>query len=825
MKKYIALFMAVCIVAVGSCAWAEFSLVTVHRSITDFVDGKPNYSPARFLAFWVGVEDYDAPATSEDVNLTGTMTFSGGNYSFWDMGNGMRHISGTEQTFGLASDMDIGSWDRFYEPVTSNWESYLAFCLEADGGLNGVNVSWTIPGKPEYSGHDTITNYRTTQQQLDSFVPYVEYIRNGSQVTGLRWRAVKLGNPEEALTFDFRMGFRVFGVRSTNGNALYSGSWQYVEAGNPVSGEVIFDSPINEADISLIIAALGEKSTELHGIYQWWFRKPSAPKPRLWTNHLSRASLINGKSDYSDAKFRDLIIDVDVDDIFTEAKYFTYEGRMTIPGGGYSLKDNNKGEELGVTVPAGTDREYALGIADSSYIFDTFIEYVPTDENGISLAFSGESDTGLNGRTVTWKFPAELNLDGSGVIPNFKSTAEELASGVPYVEIVSVDNGNVTVNYKIVTPSDTSTAIAPSYRTDFRIYIDWKDRGYWNSGWLNNKASGAWDTGITFSLADVRRIRARVRSYEESADNPAVYQWNFYPASAPAPITITTSTLPSGTVNAPYTANLAANVSGATWSLISGTLPAGLTLNPSTGAISGTPTSAGTSTFTVRASMPGRTSGEKQLSITVGALPPVTISITTSSLPAGVRGTAYSATLAASTSPVTWSVSSGTLPAGLSLSSAGVISGTPTSAGTSTFTVRAVSGSASAQKQLSITVSNPEPTPQTTLEISTSSLPEATAGQPYSATLTANISGVTWSLVSGSLPAGLSLSSAGEISGTPEISDTYTFTVRAVSGSSSAEKQLSITVYDAPHSSGGGGCESFMAIAGLAVLAFFLKKR
>src|SRR5208283_4784413 len=91
------------------------------------------------------------------------------------------------------------------------------------------------------------------------------------------------------------------------------------------------------------------------------------------------------------------------------------------------------------------------------------------------------------------------------------------------------------------------------------------------------------------------------------------------------------------------------------------------------------------------------------LSITINAA----LTITTTSLPGGEAGVGYSQTLAASggTTPYTWSVSAGTLPAGLSLSSAGVISGTPTTAGTSSFTVQvADSAGGKATQALSITI-------------------------------------------------------------------------------------------------------------------------
>ena len=84
-----------------------------------------------------------------------------------------------------------------------------------------------------------------------------------------------------------------------------------------------------------------------------------------------------------------------------------------------------------------------------------------------------------------------------------------------------------------------------------------------------------------------------------------------------------------------------------------------------------------------------------------------TLTITTGSLPSGTVNTAYNRTLAATggTTPYSWSLSAGTLPAGLTLSSAGVIGGTPTAAATSTFTVRVTDGAAAtATKQFSVTI-------------------------------------------------------------------------------------------------------------------------
>ena len=255
-------------------------------------------------------------------------------------------------------------------------------------------------------------------------------------------------------------------------------------------------------------------------------------------------------------------------------------------------------------------------------------------------------------------------------------------------------------------------------------------------------------------------------------------------------VAVSISSLPSGTVGTAYSATLQAT-GGTTpysWSVSSGSLPAGLTLNASSGAISGTPTASGTSSFTVKVTDASSNTATASLSISVAAASQ-TLSISTSSVPAGTIGTAYSVTLKATggTTPYTWTLSSGSLPTGLTLnSSTGVISGTPTAAGSSAFTVQAKDSSSPVQtatKSLTLAVA------AATLAISTSSLPESTVGTAYSATFqaTGGTSPYTWSIISGSLPSGLSLNPNGQISGSPSTQGTSSFSVQVHDSSSPAQ--------------------------------------
>ncbi len=284
---------------------------------------------------------------------------------------------------------------------------------------------------------------------------------------------------------------------------------------------------------------------------------------------------------------------------------------------------------------------------------------------------------------------------------------------------------------------------------------------------------------------------------KDSASSPETATQAFRISVAAATLQVTTSSLPSGQVQVSYSATLAASgvTSPYSWSISSGALPAGVSLNASTGVLSGTPTASGTFNFTAQVRDSIAQTASKALSIVIASQPPPALQITTTSLPSAIVGTAYSTQLSASggVPPYSWSVAAGALPGGLALSNSGAISGTPSASGTFNFTVRvADSASATASKSLNITVSA-----VAALQITTTSLPGGTIGVAYSATLaaTGGIKPYTWSLASGLLPNGLSLSSTGGISGTPTAGATFSFTVRATdAAAATATQALSINI-------------------------------
>lgn len=198
------------------------------------------------------------------------------------------------------------------------------------------------------------------------------------------------------------------------------------------------------------------------------------------------------------------------------------------------------------------------------------------------------------------------------------------------------------------------------------------------------------------------------------------------PAWAAKPPVITTTSCPQGQATVVYGGCTVQGKWGTkpyTFSVFSGSLPTSLSLNASTGAITGTPTVVGTFSFVIRLTdsngSPKTYNQQLYIKILATPVPPANpVVITTSTpLPAGLVSSAYTTTVQASggSGTYTFTVPVGTLPAGLTInSSSGAITGTPTAPGTSSFTVKATDTStvpSSAQQNYYIAISNPSPAP------------------------------------------------------------------------------------------------------------------
>jgi hypothetical protein len=260
----------------------------------------------------------------------------------------------------------------------------------------------------------------------------------------------------------------------------------------------------------------------------------------------------------------------------------------------------------------------------------------------------------------------------------------------------------------------------------------------------------------------------------------------------PALAITTSSPLPTGTVGVNYTATLAASGGSGTyttWAVTAGALPGGLSLGAATGAITGQPTTAGPANFTIQVTDTASATASKAFTMTID---PTLLISTTSPLPTSTVMVAYSQTFAASGGAGGYSWSATGLPSWLSLSTAGLLTGTPPLTATdATFTVKvtdSIGATASAAFALPVT-----------LAITTASrLPSSTVTVAYSETFAAvgGAGGYSWSATG--LPTWLSLSTAGVLTGTPPLTASdATFTVKVTDSSgitASAAFSLPVTL-------------------------------
>jgi uncharacterized protein YhjY with autotransporter beta-barrel domain len=400
-----------------------------------------------------------------------------------------------------------------------------------------------------------------------------------------------------------------------------------------------------------------------------------------------------------------------------------------------------------------------------------------TDDNG-----TFDQTVNVSGGTASFTTSAIAATTGETVYASFSGNNDLSGSSGQLTQVVNAGAATVTVGPSSLTNPTVGVAYSTSVSgsggaTPYTYSIS---AGSLPNGLSLNASTGAISGTPTAAGAFSFTVQA--------ADKNNVTGTQAYSVTVGAPtITLSPTTLTAATVGASYNHSVTASGGTSTYSyaVTTGGLPAGLQLNSASGAITGTPTAGGSFNFTITAtdSSTGTGSpfkGAQAYSLTVNA---PTITLSPSTLTAATVGASYNHSVSASggTSTYSYSVTSGALPAGLSLNaSSGAVTGTPTAGGSFNFTITARDSSTgtgpyTGSQAYSLTVNAP------TITVSPSTLPAAAVAAAYNQSVSASggTSTYSYSITSGALPAGLSLSSAGAITGTPTAGGSFNFTVTA----------------------------------------------
>jgi hypothetical protein len=432
-----------------------------------------------------------------------------------------------------------------------------------------------------------------------------------------------------------------------------------------------------------------------------------------------------------------------------------------------------------------------------------------------SVGISYSQQLGATGGQTpyTWtiqsgNLPDGLSLNANGII---QGTAEFASTSSFVVKLMDATNASTTATLSlIINPAVVQLTIETAFLPDGVVGQDYSQAIKAIGGTAPYRwtlKSGRLPDGLTMSEEGVisgRPIINGEQTFEvevtEQSGQTATKQLSIDIDPAPQFTVLTPSQLPRAAVGVPYRVELKATSGTEPYAWVKkkkakfGVFPDGITLTRD-GILSGTPTTQGTSNFTLLVNDSAERQASKPFSIEVGP-PPPPLEIRTVSLPNGTQGLSYNATLEAGggVGPYTWAIDVGNLPAGLTMTETGVISGNPTTVGSVTFVIRVRDAlGTTSTKSLFITVVIPPPP----LVIQTVSLPETAAEKPYTQTLqaTGGIAPYTWSLASGSLGAGLNLSASGVISGTPLNPGTVVFAVRVTdSAQQTATRTLAIKI-------------------------------
>ncbi|MEO9340881.1 putative Ig domain-containing protein [Mesorhizobium sp. SB112] len=439
---------------------------------------------------------------------------------------------------------------------------------------------------------------------------------------------------------------------------------------------------------------------------------------------------------------------------------------------------------------------YTLTVTDPIPTITGISPTTGSTEGGTSVVITGTDLTGATAVTFGGTAATSFTVDSTTQIT---ATTQAHAEGAVDV-VVTTHSGSATATgaftYEVPASNDASlsnlsvsagtlnpafapgttgyTVSVPSAVSSLTLTPTAADTGATITVNGQSVTSGSASSGISLATGDTA-----ITVVVTAQDRTTTRTYTVIVTRAEPTIIVGPNALPGGSVGSGYgpvtlTANGGTGPYG--FEVTAGNLPAGLSLSIG-GEFNGIPTVAGSFIFTVTATDNNGFTGTLEYTLAIDA---PTITIGPDTLPGGSAGVAYgpvAMTADGGEAPYAFTVTTGDLPMGLSLATTGEISGMPTEAGSFTFTVTATDDNGfTGTREDTLAIDAP------TISIDPDALAGGVAGSAYgpvAMTADGGTGPYGFEITAGNLPAGLSLATTGEITGTPNETGSFTFTVTA----------------------------------------------
>lgn len=468
----------------------------------------------------------------------------------------------------------------------------------------------------------------------------------------------------------------------------------------------------------------------------------------------------------------------------------TISGIPTVPGSYPITVTATDATITGVGAPFSIAQNYTIDVPAPTIVVSPAALPNPALGSAYNQLLSATGGAiSYNFAVTSGSLPSGISLDNGGTLSGISYEA-----GTFNFTVTATDGygqtGNRSYTITIAAPVLTMTPSAGGLNAPYGGAFSQTFSASGGTGNYSYAVTGTLPAGLSFSgntIAGTATVPGNYAITVTATDltatgvgAPFTIAQNYTINIAAPTISVTPASLGAATVGTAFSQSLTASggVGPYTFAITAGTLPTGVSL--SGGNLSGTPTAAGSFTITITATDANGQSGSQAYTLNVAA-PTLVIAPASGALPISYA-TPFSRNFAASggIGPYSYALT-GTLPAGLSFNaSTATVSGTPTVAGNFAFTVTATdTGSTGVGAPFSVQGSYTLAIAAPTIAVTPATLPNATAGTAYSATLAGSgaVAPYSFSLSSGTLPTGVTLSSGGLLAGTPTASGTFPFTV------------------------------------------------